>query len=120
MARRAKLTMDLDGLEDAARAIASAGTAARDAAEAAVGDELEAVAQDMRDEAPFASGELVESIEVAHDGLEGTAQATARHSVFVEQGTSRTPAQPFAGPAATAAESRFPDRVADAVRGAVQ
>jgi HK97 gp10 family phage protein len=120
MARRARLTMDIEGIDDAVRAIAEAGSAAREAAEGAVGEEAEAVADDMRAGAPYDTGELHDSIEAEHDGLEGSAQATARHAEYVEEGTSRTPAQPFAQPASVAAEGRFPDRVADAIRGAVE
>ena len=119
--RRARLTLEIDGIEDAVDAIVEAGTAAHEAASSAVADELKAVADDMRSNAPYDTGELHDSIGVAdHDGLEGTVAATARHAIFVEEGTSRTPAQPYAGPAALAAEDRFPDRVADAVRQAVE
>jgi HK97 gp10 family phage protein len=119
MARR-RLKVDIEGLDEAVAAIRAAGSSAHQAATEALGEELDAVAEDMRSTAPVLTGELVESIEVDHGGLDGTVAATAPHADAQEHGTSRHPAQPFAGPAAATAEGRFPDRVADAVRGAVE
>jgi hypothetical protein len=117
---RTRLTLDVEGLEGAVQAIRTAGSEAQAAASAAVGEETEAVADDMRTSAPFLTGALEESIQAEHDGLAGRAVATDEAAEHQEHGTSRHPAQPFAGPAALASESRFPDRVTDAVRGAVE
>jgi hypothetical protein len=112
--------MEIEGMEDAVQAIRTAGSEAQAAASAAVGDETEAVAEDMRAGAPFLTGDLQESIAAEHDGLAGRAAATDEAAEHQEHGTSRHPAQPFAGPAALTSESRFPDRVTDAVKGAVE
>ena len=119
MARR-RLKIDIEGLDDAVAAITEAGSAAHQAATEALGEELDAVAEDMRDGAPYLTGDLRDSVEVENTGLEGTVAATDEAADPQEHGTSRHPAQPFAGPAAATAEGRFPDRVADAVRGAVE
>jgi hypothetical protein len=117
---RARLTVDVQGIEDAVRAIREAGSAAHQAAEQAVAESLDEVADDMRTSAPVLTHALEDSIEVDHQGLAGTVAATDEAAEPQEHGTSRHPAQPFAGPAASTAEGRFPDRVADAVRGAVE
>lgn len=96
----------------------------RQAAERAVADETEAVADDMRKNAAVGDrrrGErgrppLVESIEAEASGLSGEARATARHSHIVEEGTRSHRAQPFAGPAAQRGRRRFGRRVADEIR----
>jgi HK97 gp10 family phage protein len=119
MARK-RLTIDVEGLDELDEALRDAASSARVAAEGAVGAEAEAIAQDMRDAAPHDTGALEESIQAEHVGLEGTTAATAAHAEFVEHGTSRMAAQPYAEPAAVAAESRFPDRVGDAIRDAVE
>lgn len=87
------------------------GTAAR----TAVQDETKLVAEDMRRAAPRRTGELARSIQVEVKDLEGKAVATARHAIFVEYGTSSTPEQPFAGPAAERSRRRFPRRLRQAV-----
>lgn len=58
---------------------------------------LDDIAEDARRYAPVATGELVSSIRV--NKSEGTVEATANHAVYVELGTSDTPAQPFLRPA---------------------
>jgi HK97 gp10 family phage protein len=85
----------------------------RDGIRKAVHDETAEVADDMRRGAPELTGALRRSIqaETSADGLAGTAAATARHATFVEHGTSDTPEQPFALPAAERSRRRFPDRV---------
>jgi HK97 gp10 family phage protein len=88
----------------------------REGAEKAVAAETEEVAQDMRDAAPYATGELRDGIQAEHEGLSGQAVSTAPHSWAVEGGTSRMPAQPFAQPAAERSRGRFADRVAQAIR----
>lgn len=117
---KGRISVEAEGLDELRRALTETATAMRSAAEDAVGEETEAVAQDMRDGAPIDEGELVESIQAEHDGLEGTAAATARHAEFVEHGTSKMPAQPFAQPAAETSRTRFPQRVGDMVREAVE
>ena len=108
------LSVSLEG-DDLNKILSDMSTKVRDAVEQAVGDETVQVGQDMHDTVPVDEGELQDSIVTAHDGLEGSAEAQARHAGFVEHGTSNTPAQPFALPAAEQARSRFVDRVSDAV-----
>lgn len=84
-------------------------------ARAAVRDETYLVVEDMRRTAPRRTGELARSIQAETKDLEGKAVATARHAIFVEYGTSSTPEQPFAGPAAERSRRRFPRRLRQAV-----
>jgi HK97 gp10 family phage protein len=53
------------------------------------------VADEMRRNAPVATGTLKASIQVVSDGV----AVTAPYAAFVEYGTSDTPPQPFTGPA---------------------
>lgn len=105
----AKVTVE--GTDRLARKLRSLPAHIREAAEAAVGAEAEEIADDMRRGAPVLTGELKAGIQAEHDGLEGRAVSTARHSDFVEHGTSKTPEQPFARPAAEASRQRFPGRM---------
>jgi HK97 gp10 family phage protein len=116
MARKQVVTVDGMGL--LAKKLRQLPDTIQDGIRAAVKDETDEIADDMRRNAargtpPTKPVTLVEGIqsEVTKDGLSGTAAATARHSVFVEHGTSDTPEQPFAGPAAERARQRFPDTV---------
>jgi HK97 gp10 family phage protein len=113
---------------DMRAAIAAAKAAARRGATKAVVDETKAIAKDMRQRAPMGDSSrgrrgrppLGESIEATHSGLDGTAKTAARHAHLVEHGTKSHPAQPFAGPAAETARRRFPKRVADDIREAIE
>ncbi|HMG44655.1 MAG TPA: HK97-gp10 family putative phage morphogenesis protein [Acidimicrobiales bacterium] len=108
--------------------MAATVAAARRGATKAVADETKAVAKDMRHRAPVGDSSrgkrgkppLGDSIEATHSGLNGTAKAKARHAGIVEHGTKSHPAQPFAGPAAETARRRFPKRLADDVREAIE
>lgn len=113
------MTVSIEGLDALDGKVAELSSRVRAAAEAAVETETQEVAADMRAAAPKDTGELVDSIEAVTDGLSGTARATARHAVFVEFGTSSTPAQPFAGPAAELSRTRFPRQLRAAVRDAI-
>lgn len=115
MAGRDGINVTVRGMGELRRSLADMQAAIRAGAAKAVAAETEAVADDMRRGAPRDSGELVDSIQAEHDGLSGTAAATARHAAHVEHGTSDTPAQPFAQPAAEQARRRFPRRLADAI-----
>jgi len=104
------------GLDELARQLEKLSPAILEAAEQAVQEETEATADDMRRFAPERTGELKRGIQAERDGLEGRAVATARHSTFVEHGTSDTPEQPFAAPAAELSRKRFPERVGEIVK----
>jgi HK97 gp10 family phage protein len=113
---RAKITVTVKGLDELKAKLDALPGQMLAGAERAVADETEEVAQDMRDGAPYRTGELRESINAEHEGLEGRAVATAPYATVVEFGTSSQPSQPFAQPAAERSRSRFPGRIADAVR----
>lgn len=117
MSRSTRVTVE--GLDDLRATLDALPAKVQAAAEEAVKAEVDAVADDMRSAAPVDTGTLVESIHAEVTGLAGAATATARHAVFVEFGTSSTPAQPFAGPAAELSRGRFPRRVREAIRGAI-
>lgn len=116
MARRTGIE-GLDKLKDAAH---KAAEAARKSAEATIRTEVETVRSEMRRDVPVDSGQLRDSIRGRASGLEGEVRATARHSIFVEFGTSDTPAQPYAFPAAARARARLPKRLAESIRTAVE
>lgn len=114
---KAKVKLEVRGLDALLGKLDALPDQMRASAERAVVDETEEVTQDMRDGAPFLTGELREGMQSEVDGLSGRAVSTARHSQFVENGTSRSPAQPFAGPAAERSRDRFPGRVTEYVKG---
>jgi HK97 gp10 family phage protein len=93
-----------------------------EAARGAVRDEVKDTAGDMRDAAPVDTGELVEGIreQINPGGLSGAAASTAAHSSFVNDGTRKQDAQPFATQAAVRMRGRFPKRMAVALSGAVR
>lgn len=121
----AKFKVEIEGLGELAAALANASSEARAGIEQAVGDEAEAIGDDMRANAPVGDAgvgrrgdpPLRESIEVTHEGASGSVGSIAEHAPFVEDGTSSHPAQPFARPAAEVSRAgRFEQRVSDAVR----
>ncbi|HEX6682432.1 MAG TPA: HK97-gp10 family putative phage morphogenesis protein [Candidatus Limnocylindrales bacterium] len=114
---RPRMNVTVEGLDELKAKLAQMPEKIRTGAEAAVRDETEEVADDMRAFAPVATGELKDSIQAEVDGLSGAAAATARHATFVEHGTSDTPEQPFALPAAEQSRQRFGDRMREAVGG---
>lgn len=117
---KSRIRVDVEGLDELRTRLSAMGREARAAAESAVGEETEAVAQEMRDGAPVGkTRELTESIQAEHDGTEGTAAATADHAWWVEVGTSKMTAQPYAEPAAETSRTRFPERLTDVVSSAV-
>jgi HK97 gp10 family phage protein len=113
-----KQTVTVDGMGLLAKRLKQLDGTIVDGIREAVKEETEQTADDMRRNAvrgnpPTKPVTLAEGVqaEVSEDGLGGTAAATARHSTFVEHGTSDTEAQPFALPAAERARQRFPDTV---------
>lgn len=86
---------------------------------AIVAAEVQSIEADAERGAPRDTGELAGSVNGTASGTSGEVEATARHSGFVEFGTSDTPAQPFMGPAANRARTRIPGRVTAALRKAV-
>jgi HK97 gp10 family phage protein len=114
MARRGE-TVTVIGIETLSRVLNKLPKQIGTAARTAVRDETELVVEDMRRTAPRRTGELARSIQAEIKDLEGKAVATARHAIFVEYGTSSTPEQPFAGPAAERSRRRFPKRLRQAV-----
>lgn len=110
----------LEGLDKLGDALHKAADSARKSSEAAIAAEVDAVRDDMRRTVPVNSGELRDSIRGRAMGLKGEVRATARHSLFVEFGTSRTPAQPYGAPAAVRSRARLPKRLAQTVKTAVE
>lgn len=109
MARGA--TVKVEGAAELSRKLTHLPAKLRAAAEQAVREETEEIADDMRRGAPFRTGALRESIQAEVHGLSGVAAATARHATFVEYGTSDTPQQPYATPAAARSLHRFRKRL---------
>lgn len=87
-----------------------------------VQDETEDVARDMRRFAPVRTRQLVESIQAEHKRgtAQGRAVARARHARFVEKGTKRTKAQPYAEPAHEISGPRFRKRLIEAINQEVR
>lgn len=110
------------GLSKMKADLARAAAKIQQAADDAVDEGAEAVAQGMRAGAPVDTGELVDGIAVrpAEDGVgKDVGVFDVGHAGFVEFGTEDTPAQPFAQPAAEAERRRLPKRVADRVNRSV-
>ena len=82
-----------------------------------VEDETQDVARDMRRFAPRDTGQLVQSVQAEHKRgtARGRAIARARHAAFVERGTGRSKAQPFAEPAHELSGPRLRKRLIEAV-----
>jgi HK97 gp10 family phage protein len=116
----ADFTVDVKGLDALKERLETLPSTVRAGAEAWVQEETEQTAKDMRDGAPVLSGELRDGIEAVTAGLHGSAVSTTRHSTFVEHGTSSTPAQPFAQPAAEALRSRAPGTLKAAIAAAIE
>ena len=120
MPRRNLVT--IEGLDKLAEQLAELPVAVREGAIQATHDEVEETTDDMRRFAPYKTGELRDGIQSEHDedGLGGNAVSTARHSFFVEHGTSSTPEQPYALPAAEASRQRYPRRMREAIGGSIE
>ena len=110
----------IEGLDKLKDALHKAADATRKSAESAIRTELEAVRDDMRRTVPVDTGELRGSIVTRPAGLKGEVRATARHAIFVEFGTSSSPAQPYGFPAAARARARLPKRLAATIKAAVE
>lgn len=109
----------IEGVAQLNAKLLAAAAQSEAAARKAVRDELNEVGDDVRRGAPVDTGELRDSERREVDGLDGTVRVTARHGVFVEHGTSDTPAQPFVGPAAERSRRRFVARVSSYVKTAL-
>lgn len=79
------------------------------------------VRTDMRALAPVDSGHLRDSIRVEEGagGLQVGPGDEVDYAMFVEYGTSRMVAQPYAGPAANRARTEFTSTVRDTVKRAL-
>ncbi|HMA26081.1 MAG: HK97-gp10 family putative phage morphogenesis protein [Solirubrobacterales bacterium] len=113
----------IEGLPEVKRALKQVESEVRKAAERAVSDEADAVREDMRATVratAYDTGELHDSIDDEAQGLQAWIRARARHANFVEHGTTRMPARPYAQPAFLVAERRMPKRVGEAVKGAIE
>lgn len=122
MAFSAKKGVTVRGMPELAKKLKALPEVVEAAARKATKAETEDVADDMRLGAPYDDGELHDSIgsEFNSKAITGRAVATARHAGFVENGTSDTPAQPFAEPAAERARRRFPERVEAEIKAALR
>lgn len=112
--------LKIEGMKKLQANLIRAAVEAHSAAAVAVRLEVAAVKDDAVTGAPRDTGELEAGIVGSVDGLEGEVRATARHSDFVEHGTSRTPAQPYMAPAAERSRPRFIGRVTALVRGRLE
>lgn len=65
------------------------------------------IAADAQSRAPVDTGELRDSIKRAGGGLKSTVEVGAKHGVYQEFGTSRSPAHPFLWPAVEAARAGY-------------
>jgi HK97 gp10 family phage protein len=86
------------------------------AAEKAVKEEVGAIGDDARAGVPVRSGEARDGIREQSSGTEGSVDATARHSKFIELGTYKDQAQPFMAPAAEKSRLRWPLRAANLIK----
>lgn len=118
MARGGSQQVKIAGIKELSRKLKALPEIVERAARAAVKAETDAVADDMRRNAPRLSGYLVNGIqaEMNNKTITGKAVSTARHTPFVVHGTEDTPANDFMTPAARRSEARFENRVRDEVR----
>lgn len=111
----------VEGLVDLQRKLSIVTVRARQAAEKAVADEVDAVEADAKKGAPIGpTGDLSESIEGHASGLRGEVKTHERYATFVEHGTYKDKAQPYMAPAAERSRRRFTGRVAARVRAATE
>jgi len=101
----------LDGVDRLLATVGGLSKRLEDGARSTNRDLAEQVAADMRMNVPTDTGRLASTIRVVDDG-DGKVAAiagddTTEYAGFVEFGTSRTEAQPFARPAAANAETRL-------------
>lgn len=109
----------IKGMDRLDAALKRRAAAMQAAAQAAVAAEVNAVQADAARMAPIDTGELRRGIDGKADGTYGQVRTGARHSSFVEFGTSSMAAQPYMAPAADASRRRFTGRVAVGIRRAV-
>ena len=103
------MNVTVSGGDSLAAKLKNAGPRIRRAASDVVGEETVEIANDMRAAAPVDTGALRDGIQAEHSDLHGRAVSTARHSIYVEFGTSKMTEQPFMVP--TAEQHRRPYRV---------
>ena len=94
-------------------------TGTPDMAPEAIKAEVKATSDDVRRTVPVDTGTLRDSVRSKQKELVGEVHITARHARFVEFGTSRSPAQPYAAPAAARARVRLPRRVSQLIKVAL-
>lgn len=109
------------GLEELERKLKQLPHEVRDGAKEATKESVTAVYKDMRRGVPRASGMLHGAIGRRIKGpLRGEVGVFGKRRAWwgalVEFGTSRTPAQPFAEPAAVREMPRYPERLIRAIR----
>lgn len=113
-------SVTIKGLPGLNAALARKAAQAHAAAVLAVADETMQVKGDAIQIAPRDTGELEGGITSQAVGTEGEVRATARHSGFVEHGTSSSRAQPFMFPAAERSRARFPTGAAKTIGSALR
>lgn len=108
-----KSHVTVKGLDELSRKLRALPEVVERAARRAIEEETHEVAQDMRREAPYDTGGLVEGIdeEYAAGGMVGRAVSTADYTRYVIHGTSTHAAHDFIEPAGNRARLRFPKRV---------
>jgi len=97
------------------RIIAALETAPQKAAQEWLDKDFLPVARQL---VPYRTGELHDSIGGRVTGSSIEVFATADHARFVEEGTSKSPAQPFMGPAWHKTIGKLRTRIAQALRKA--
>lgn len=112
--------LEIKGLPQLRAALEARATRMQAAAEKAVEAEVDAVQADAARNAPIDTGALRAGIDGSARGRFGQVRTSARHSSFVEFGTSSMAAQPYMAPAAEASRRRFTGRVALGIRRAVK
>lgn len=117
MASRVRIT-GMGKLRSQLTRLAADMAKAGDRAEQEMAEETKRVMQEL---VPVDSGRLRDAIRIQEgaQGLEVGPGDEVTYSMYVEYGTSEMSAQPYAGPAADVARSRFRDTVAETVRRSI-
>ncbi len=117
------VSISVQGLSNVQDMLEGLEEAILDAAEEGMAEGIEMIAATARALAPVESGGLRGSIfgQVHRGGgsVAGSVTASAPHAMYVEMGTSNTPAQPFLHPAFAMGREQLLEAVAARVRGVI-
>jgi len=110
------MSVNVDGLDNLRKRLGELPEDVQRGARSSIEESAESVEQQMKDEVPVDTGTLRDAIQSRVNAAQLTADVgpmggDAYYGYFVEFGTSRMPARPYATPAAEAERKAFPERL---------